>query len=126
MIEMKSDLVLRNGFIYTVDNNHPWAQAVAIKDSQIVFVGSDTEATAYIDTSTTVINLDGKMVLPAFVDSHMHPASSAFLYNFQLSLFDVNGEDLVQAYLGTIRKFAAENPDESWIIGAGYLRSAFD
>jgi predicted amidohydrolase YtcJ len=126
VIEEKSDLVLRNGSIYTVDKKKPWAQAVAITDSKIVFVGSDADAAAYIDADTNVINLDGMMVLPAFVDSHMHPASSAYLYKYQLSLFDLNEEDLIQAYLSTVRKFSEENSDEPWIIGAGYLRSAFD
>ena len=66
------------------------------------------------------------MVLPAFVDSHMHPAQSAHLYQYQLGLFDVTGEDQIKAYLDAIREFAEKNPDAPWIIGGGYLRSAFD
>jgi len=121
-----SDLVLKNGAIYTVDKKTPWAQAVAIMGGKIVFVGSDADAAAYIGTDTTVIDLDGMMVLPAFVDSHMHPAQSAYIYNFQLNLFGETGSEQVQTYLKAIKEFAGQNPDVPWIIGAGYLRSAFD
>jgi predicted amidohydrolase YtcJ len=66
------------------------------------------------------------MVLPAFVDSHMHPIKSAYIYQFQLPIFDVTGEDQIQAYLSAIREFAEANPDFAWFIGAGYSRSVFD
>jgi len=123
---MKANLVLKNASIYTVDSERNWAQAIAIADDKIIFVGTDAGAEAYIESDTVVIDLDGKMVLPAFVDSHMHPALSAHLYLYQLSLFNVTGKDQIHAYLNAIRKFAETHPDAQWIIGGGYLRSAFD
>jgi predicted amidohydrolase YtcJ len=122
----RANLVLKNGAIYTVDGEGSWAQAIAIAEKDIVFVGSDAEIEPYIASDTLVIDLNGKMVLPAFVDSHMHPAHSAYLYNFQLNLFDVSGVDQIQAYITAIQAFVEKHPDEPWIIGAGYLRSAFD
>lgn len=126
MTPKKPDLVLKNGVVYTVDEKMKWAQALAVAGGRIVYLGSDTGAETYIEPDTKVIDLGGKMVLPAFVDSHMHPAHSAYLYKYQLNLFDQVGKDLVQVYLGAIKAFVDNNPDESWIIGAGYLRSAFD
>jgi predicted amidohydrolase YtcJ len=73
-----------------------------------------------------VIDLDGKMVLPAFVDSHMHPAHSAHLYQNLLSLFDVTDKEQIRAYLNAVKEFAERNLDAPWIIGAGYARSVFD
>jgi predicted amidohydrolase YtcJ len=122
----QADLVLRNGAIYTVDGKRSWAQAVVVADKKIVFVGTEADVEAYIGSRTVVIDLDGKMVLPAFVDSHMHPAQSAYLYKYQLNLFNVTGEDQILAYLDAIREYAKRRPDEPWIIGGGYLRSAFD
>jgi predicted amidohydrolase YtcJ len=124
--EKKSNVILKNGSVYTVDRERSWAQAIAIADDKIVFVGSDADVERYIKPDTDVLDLDRKMVLPAFVDSHMHPAHSAHLYQYRLSLFGVTGEDQIKAYLNTIKEFAETNPDESWIIGAGYGRSAFD
>ena len=123
---MKVALVLKNASVYTVDEFRSWAQAIAIANKKIIFVGTNAEIETYIGPDTTVIDLGGKMVLPAFVDSHMHPAQSAHLYQYRLNLFDVAGVDLVQAYLDAIRVFAKDNPNAPWIVGGGYSRSAFD
>lgn len=74
MNEMKPDLVLKNGSVYTVDRDRSWAQAVAIADDKIVFVGSNTEIEPFIESDTVVIDLAGKMVLPGFIDAHGHPS----------------------------------------------------
>lgn len=126
MKELNSNLVLKNGAVYTVDNQRSWAQSIAIANERIVFVGSDQEVGAYIGADTVVIDLQGKMVLPAFVDSHMHPAHSAHLYQYQLSLFDVGDKEPIQAYLKAIEEFTRSNPDAPWVTGGGYSRSAFD
>ena len=67
-----ADIVLQNGSIYTVDKKKPWAEAVAIDDGHIVFVGSSEDANAFISESTRVIDLDGKMVMPGLFDTHIH------------------------------------------------------
>ena len=123
---MKANLVLKNASVYTVDKERSWAQAIAIADDKIVFVGTDADVESYVEADTVVMDLGDKMVLPAFVDSHMHPAQSAHLYQYQLSLFDVTGKDQIKAYLNAIREFAEKNSDAPWIIGGGYSRSAFD
>jgi predicted amidohydrolase YtcJ len=124
--KMKADLVLKNASVYMVDKERSWAQAIAVAGEKIIFVGSDADVGPYIESDTVVIDLEGKMVLPAFVDSHMHPIKSAYIYQFQLPIFDVTGEDQIQAYLSAIREFAEANPDFAWFIGAGYSRSVFD
>ena len=70
---MKANLVLRNTSVYTVDKDRSWAQAVAIADGKIVFVGTDADVQLYIGPDTDVMDLDGKMVLPGLVDAHAHP-----------------------------------------------------
>lgn len=124
--KVKSNLVLKNGHVYTVDRDHRWVQAIAVAHDKIAFVGSNEEVESFVEADTVVLDLGGKMVLPAFVDSHMHPAHSAHLYQYQLNLFEVGGKDLFQAYLGAIHKFAANDPKAPWIIGGGYSRSVFD
>ena len=121
-----ANLVLKNASVYTVDIKRNWAQAIAIANGRIVFVGTDKEVEPYIEPDTVVMDMGGKMVLPAFVDSHMHPALGAHLYQYQLSLFNITGSDHIKTYLNTIREFVEKNPDLPWIIGGGYSRSVFD
>lgn len=125
-IETMTDLVLTNACVYTVDKENTLAQAVAISNGRIVFVGSQENAKSHIKPETEVIDLAGKMVLPAFVDSHMHPALGAHLYQYQLNLFKKTDKNKAEAYLKSIREFVNTHPEAAWIIGGGFSRSAFD
>ena len=68
-----ADLVLSGGKIYTVDPAHSVAQALAVKDGEIVFVGSTADAQQWIGTNTRTEPLNGRLVLPGLIDSHLHP-----------------------------------------------------
>ena len=67
-----ADRILTNGAVYTVDANRSWADAVAINDGLIVFVGSNEEVLTYAGADTEVHDLGGAMVLPGFHDMHTH------------------------------------------------------
>ena len=56
MDKIKLNLVLKNGAVYTVDKQHTWAQAVAIADRKIAFVGTNADVDSYIDSDTAVID----------------------------------------------------------------------
>jgi len=71
-----ADLILLNGAVYTLDPLYPWASAVAVSGGKITFVGNDEDALAQAGPDTTVIKLEGRMVLPGFHDSHMHPMAA--------------------------------------------------
>jgi predicted amidohydrolase YtcJ len=66
--------VLINGSIYTFNPGHPWAQALTGSQGKIAYVGSNRGAGAFIRPDTNVFDLEGKMVLPGFVDAHAHPS----------------------------------------------------
>src|SRR2546423_8488917 len=68
-----ADRVFRNGAIYTVNAVRSWAEAVAIRAGRIVYVGTDRGAQSWIGPQTRVVDLQGKMMLPGFYDSHVHP-----------------------------------------------------
>jgi len=70
--ENKMKTAFINGKIYTVNQQQPIAEAVVVEDNIITFVGSNKEAEKFIDASTEVIDLDGKLMLPGFNDSHLH------------------------------------------------------
>ncbi|QEA14515.1 amidohydrolase family protein [Comamonas flocculans] len=73
--------MLRNARIYTVNPQQPWAQALAVRGKDIVYVGQDDDAAlkAHIGAGTRVVDLQGKMVVPGFIDSHIHPLLSSFM-----------------------------------------------
>jgi predicted amidohydrolase YtcJ len=68
-----ADRVLLGGYVYTVDPNRSVAQAIAIRGTDIAFVGSEAAAEAYIGPDTIVHELEGAMVLPGLHDVHLHP-----------------------------------------------------
>lgn len=68
-----ADTVMRNGYVYTVDGQDSVQQAIAISGGKIVYIGSDAGVDAYIGKQTQLIDLAGRMLMPGFVDAHMHP-----------------------------------------------------
>ena len=117
-----ASLVLRNGFIYTVDGRRTVAEAVAVKDGKFIYVGSNSEINQYIGKETKVIDLDKRMVLPGFFDSHCHPA-----YGAAHQLFDVMFNDLnsLAEYQKALKDFTAKYPDAKFIKGRGWKNTFF-
>ncbi len=72
-----ADVVLLNGFVYTVDPDRSVEQAVAIRANEIVFVGDGEDVDDYVGPDTDVRDLGGKMVLPGLHDVHIHPLGIA-------------------------------------------------
>jgi predicted amidohydrolase YtcJ len=66
------DLLLYNGKVFTAEQGHPLQQAVAVDGGKIVKVGSDAEVLALKQAGTQVIDLQGKVLMPGFIDSHSH------------------------------------------------------
>jgi hypothetical protein len=121
-----TNMVMTGGRIRTMNPAGPWAEALAVRDGRIAYVGSDSDAAAWIGPETTVLRLDGRLALPAFVDAHMHPASGAFRHVYCLSLFGINAEDPAAAYRRAAADFARTHPETAWLQGAGFRRAAFD
>ena len=68
----EADLVLHGGHVVTVDSARPEAEAVAVLGDRIMMVGSDGEVEAHIGPDTRVIDLDGRLVVPGFIEGHGH------------------------------------------------------
>jgi predicted amidohydrolase YtcJ len=67
-----ADLVVTGARIYTATPEHTYAQALAVRDGRIVFVGSNSEAAEWIGPQTKTVSLHGELVLPGIIDSHIH------------------------------------------------------
>jgi predicted amidohydrolase YtcJ len=70
--DVKADLVLTNGYIYTADESRTVAEAVAILGNEIVYVGSDDGVVEFVDDATTVRDMNGAMLMPGIHDMHIH------------------------------------------------------
>jgi len=117
-----ADLVLLNGKIVTVDAANPQGEAVAIFGDRIVAVGSDVEIRPYVDSTTTVIDLGGKLAVPGFIDGHAHFLSVGRA-KMKLDLAKAKNWDKIVAMV----KDAVESarPGE-WIRGRGWHQEKWD
>jgi hypothetical protein len=116
----KADLVLTGGAVYTVNARQPWATAVAVRDGRIVYVGSDQGARPFTGPGTRVIPLKGRMVLPGFIDSHLHPSGGLSLS--QVKLEQVFNRQEVARRIGA---YAGAHPQAPWVLGRGWEAGAF-
>ncbi len=116
-----ADIVFVNARAYTLDNDMPWAEAVAVRGDQIVYVGDNVGAMALSGTTTVRFDLDGKMLLPGFIDTHMHPVSGG-AYAKALSL-DTYGT--VEEWITAIDEYAQANADAPLLFGYGWLATTF-
>jgi predicted amidohydrolase YtcJ len=111
-----ADTVFTGGYVYTVKAGARAAHAVAVRGGNIVYVGSDKGAKAFVGPSTKVVKLRGKMVLPGFIDSHMH-ASMTVSSLYSVLLY---GLPTVDDYTKAVAEFVTAHPDMDVIRGQGW------
>jgi hypothetical protein len=103
-----------NGKIYTVNEKQAIAQSVVVEGNKITFVGSNNEVKKLIDASTTVIDLKGKLMLPGFIDDHVHFISGgAYLLGI-----DLRPANSTQEFRKILKDYIEKYPNK-WITG-GY------
>jgi predicted amidohydrolase YtcJ len=112
----RADLILTNAAVVTMAADRPRAEAVAVAGGKILYVGDLAGALERRAGATRVIDLDGRMVLPAFQDSHIHLVTGGV----ELGLCDLNGLATKADVLARIRDYAAAHPAVPWIIGGGW------
>jgi predicted amidohydrolase YtcJ len=112
-----AELVLLNGNIVTVDKDNPRAEALAVKGNTIVAVGSVKEIHAHIDKQKTkVIDLQGKLALPGFIDSHVH-----FVYGgHALMAISLNGVTSIEEIQRRVQEKVKSKNEGEWITGGGW------
>lgn len=116
-----ADVLFVNGAVYTVDVTRSWATAVAVHDDKIIYVGNDDDAGALRGAKTHIVDLGGKMLMPAFQDAHVHPMGAGK----EALTVDLNGLGSQKAYVAAVKAYADANPDEPWILGGGWSMAEF-
>lgn len=114
-----ADYVFKNGAVYTMDASAPKAEAVAITGKEISYVGDDKGAEALVGQNTQVIDLKGKMLLPGFVESHIHPTLAIVASGADLPC------DSVDEVLARTKAWADAHPDAKLIKGFGWRYTLF-
>ncbi len=101
------------GDIYTVDENLPAAEAVAVKDGWIIAVGSEAECRAAFGEAFESVDLKGRALMPGFIDTHMHPV---VLIYFDMNI-DLRSAATIEEVKAMIREAAEADSSDEWIVG---------
>ncbi|MCW4017209.1 MAG: amidohydrolase [Candidatus Bathyarchaeota archaeon] len=118
--ETLADLALIDGKIYTMNKSLACAEAVAVKGDQIIKVDTTEEVTYLIGKDTQIVYLDGRTVLPGFIDTHIHVADfGRFLMWMDLA---ANSISQMQVLLGS--RLEGMQPDK-WVVGRGWNETRF-
>ncbi len=121
-VAISADTALRDARIYTVNEKQTWAEAVAIRDGEIVYVGDDAGLKDWVGPNTQVIDVDGKLLLPGFIDTHAHPV----LATASMNALEINAEDDLATVLEKLQDYADDNPNLDFIMGFGFSHHIFD
>lgn len=112
-----ADLVLTNGDVYTVEEGQPWARAVVITGNTITAVlAEESEADAYIGPNTRVVDLQGGLAVPGFIDTHVHFAGFA-AQQHDIMLMNVDSDVGLREELSRVVPLVGEG---EWITGGDW------
>jgi predicted amidohydrolase YtcJ len=120
--EEAADLVLRNGHIVTVDDARPEAEAVAIRGHTIVAVGTNEEIAPWVGRRTRVIDLEGRLAIPGFIEGHGHFMGLGQA-RMNLDLMHVRNWDEVVTMVAAAARDARQ---DAWIVGRGWHQEKWD
>ncbi len=119
---MNRKKVFYNGCIYTVNEGREVVSAVVTEGEKIVFAGDDAGAKVIGGPDAELHDLEGKMLLPGFIDGHCHPIMAACVLSGVVLDIDWTTEQ----NLAEIRRFVEEHPDRDTYVGNGYAEWNFD
>lgn len=111
-----ADYVFQNGKIYTVNEKLPIAEALAVKEDTIVYVGPNTGIQEYIGPQTNVKDFSGKLLLPGFIDAHTHPGMGIIFF----SGFVIEQDWDISTIQERLKDYVEAHPDKDFIFGFGY------
>jgi predicted amidohydrolase YtcJ len=108
-------LLVVNAKIWTGDPSQPWAEALAIEGEQIALVGSNDTIRRNAGNAR-IIDAGGKLVLPGFIDTHVHFIDGGF----RLSSVQLRDVQTPEEFVSRIKAFAATVPEGTWITGGDW------
>jgi predicted amidohydrolase YtcJ len=113
--------VWRNGTVLTMDGESRVATAIAIEGERIAAVGSDDDLKQWLDGADLRIDLDGRTVVPGFIEPHGHfPGAGLVAVGADLNSPPIGDVAKIEQALQALRDVDAERPGEGWLVGIGY------
>jgi predicted amidohydrolase YtcJ len=112
----KADLILLNGRIWTGNKKQVWAEALAISGERILAIGSNAAIKKLADARTRIIDLQGKLTLPGFIDDHTHFIEGGF----HLLSVDLRDAATPEIFAERIKNQAMKLPKGRWIRGGDW------
>lgn len=112
-----ADLIIYNANVLTQNPLQPNAEGFAAEDGKILAVGSNEEILALQQSNTKLIDVNGKTVLPGFIDAHIHIWKVGNLKTF---LLDLRGVSSIEEMQDKLSDFIKRNPGNSWIQARGF------
>ena len=116
-----ADLVFHGGAIITLDGARRRVEALAVRDGRIVVAGTAAEARAMAGPATRLVDLHGRVVLPAFHDAHVHPVSAGV----ELGQCNLNDLATAEAVLAMVGRCVEAQRGRPWLVGGGFVLTAF-
>lgn len=116
-----------NGGIFTLSDGNQRVEAVLVAEDRIIAVGSSAKIQSLLPPGTRVVDLQGKTLLPGFVDAHSHfPSSGLTKLGIDLAPSPVGKTDTLSSLLAQIERAVDGRADGAWIIGFNYDDSSLD
>jgi predicted amidohydrolase YtcJ len=118
----EADLILVNGKVVTVDTGLGEAEAVAVRGDRILAVGTTEEIRGTAGPDTRVLDLEGRLVVPGFIEGHGH-----FLgFGQSRMILDLSGTTSWEEIVGMVERAAREAPPGTWVTGRGWHQERWD
>jgi predicted amidohydrolase YtcJ len=114
-----ADRIYFNARIWTADSANPAATALAMKDSTIIYVGNDYDQ--YKGANTQLIDIQGKMIVPGFIDNHTHFLGGGY----QLSSVNLRNVKSTREFITTLHQYTTTLTDNRWILGGDWDHEAW-
>lgn len=111
-----ADLIVTNAKVWTVDDAHPQAQAVAVLGDRIIAVGTSSEIDALRGPYTKIIDAGGKLLMPGFNDAHVHFVGASM----DMESLHLKDASSVDEFVHRIREQVNKTPKGQWVLGGGW------
>ena len=117
----RADLVFLGGKIYTVNPQNPWAETVAVRNGRIIYMGDEAGLKPLIGPDTKRYELGDRILLPGFIDTHVHPVLAAASMN----LLTLENEDDLKTIYKKLKTYADDHNELPLIMGHGFNADLF-
>ncbi|XP_062208107.1 protein LONG AFTER FAR-RED 3-like [Phragmites australis] len=111
-----ADMILANATIYTADPARPFADAMAVRAGRVLRVGTYGSVKELKGRHTYELNLSGKIVLPGFIDSHVHFIDGGL----QLARVPLRGVSSKDDFISKVKEAVRDKFHGQWILGGGW------